>query len=568
MSIFHRLACGLLVGLFAGACAVPVPPSGGPPDALPPRLLETSPRQGATNVGGRSIEVTFSEAVDRGAFARAWSITPDMTGPADLSWSGYDRVRITFPEPFREATTYIFTVDTALRDVRNVALTAPISLAFATGNALDSGRIVGRVLHPATGDAIQGIDVLLLASDAVDPDPRAGVGSRLPDLQNALYRTQTGPNGRFALEYLAERAYLVVAHGDRNRNRMLDSGELLGAASEPRVIPDSAGAELARPLWPVRFDTTAPELARVRPVSSRDLVLRLSEPVFYSDDSAGGDLWLLDSLGTRHPAPLPFDTPDPLAWQLRTDAPLTPGPWRLRGRVPLADSAGLPVASGEWPFTIRGTEPEAAPARLRSVEPDSTKATENGFRPLWPRDSLVLVWNAPPDAPTGSMIALEDTAGTPLSTSLRELSPNRIAVSRAPVNLFRLLAPDTSFTFRVMGPADTGDIVGTVQAPAPTIIELYPARSQPSRGTSVVGPGPPIAVQKVPAGTQTFRFDQLPGGLQYRLRAFVDLDGNGAWTPARLAPWTAAEPLLFATGTDPVRARWESVRADTLTFPE
>ncbi len=568
--------------LFVAACAVPVPPSGGGPDTLPPRLLETAPRQGATNISGRSIEIMFSEAVDRGSFARAWSISPDMPAPADLSWNGFDRVRISFPEPFRAATTYIFTVDTALRDVRNVALTTPISLAFATGSALDSGRIDGHILDPITGKPVQGMDVLLL-------EPDGDGASGLPQVQNALYRTQTDPEGRFSLGFLAERAYSVVAHGDQNRNRQLDSGERWAVAATQRVTPDSAGVTLPRPLWPVRFDTTAPRVVRVRAASNRDLVLRVSEPLVSlfvregRDDDAertrGAELWLVDSLNAAHPAPAPFATPDPLAWQLRVEEPLAPGPWRLRGGVALVDSAGLPVAPGEWPFTIRGTEPEAAPARMVHVEPFSSEATEDGFHPLWPRDSLVLVWSAPPERALDRLIALEDTAGTQLLASVRAISPVRTAVSRpvarvdsgavgARVNLFRLVTTDTSFTVRVMGPADTGDIVGTVQAPAPTIIELYPANQQRSSRPNAVGPERPVASVQVPEGTRTFRFDRLPGGFQYRLRAFVDLDGSGTWTPGRFSSWMAAEPLLFAIGTDPVRARWESVRADTLTFPQ
>jgi len=560
VSASQRLFPGLLVCLLAAGCAVPVPPSGGPTDTQPPRLRETTPRQGATLVTGRSVEIAFSEAVDRSSFARAWSITPDMPGPADLSWDGFDRVRVSFPEPFRDATTYIFTIDTALRDVRNVALNTPISLAFATGDALDGGRLSGRVLDPTTGNPVSAMDVLLL-------DGEAGVAYP-PRVEDALYRTQTGPNGNFSLDFLAVRPYAVVAHGDRNRNGKLDSGERWAVASERQNMPDSAGVLLPRPLWPVRFDTTAPQLVRIRAVSKRDLELRLSEPVTRVDSA---DLVLVDSVGTEHTAPAPFPASDRLTWMMRTREPLARGPWQLRGNVALTDSSGLSVAPGSWPFTMRGTEPDAPPARIVRVRPDSLRSTDDGFRPLWPRDSLVLVWSAPPDglsgAPPDSLVAVQDTTGRRLPVSVRFVSPIHLAVSRpAPANVFRLLAADTSFTFRIMGPADTGDIIGTVQAPAPTIIELYAENDSP--GVPQDGAPMPLATTRVPEGTQTFRFDRLPGGLEYRLRAFADLDGNGRWTPSRVEPWMAAEPLIFARGTDPVRARWESVRADTLTFPE
>ncbi len=617
-ALFVGLFAGLLVSFLVGACAVPVPPSGGGPDTTPPRLVESWPRQGATLVDGRTVEITFSEAVDRGSFARAWSVTPDMPGPADISWNGFDRVRISFPEPFRAATTYIFTIDTALRDVRNVALMAPISLAFATGRALDKGRLAGFVRDPATGNPVPGMDILLFgAAEGSEVEGAPG------DIMNeALYRTQTGPDGRFDFDFLAERAYSVIGHGDRNRNRQLDQAERWAVAATRSVMADSAGAVLARPLWPVRFDTTAPRVVRVEPISNRDLALRVSEPVQWMpsgkqpvdqnfvDAVRDEGLFLVDSLGAMRVVSAPFATPDPLVWQLRTAEPLAPGAWRLEGRVALTDSAGHPVAEGEWPFTIRGTEPEASPARAVRIEPEPAGATDDGFRPLWPRDSLVVVWSAPPDEGSAELIALEDTSGSRLVAAFRAQTPTRTLVSRPrraspadpsqsdpsqsdPSPIFRLSAPDTSVMFRVMGPADTGDILGTVKAPAPTIIELYADRAARqggaagggAAGSGAAGSGPaggrsggggsvgggsvaPVASVRVPSGTHTFRFGRLPGGFQYRLRAFVDLDGNGAWTPGRLEPWSAAEPLLFARGTDPVRARWESVRADTLTFLE
>jgi len=61
-----------------------------------------------------------------------------------------------------------------------------------------------------------------------------------------------------------------------------------------------------------------------------------------------------------------------------------------------------------------------------------------------------------------------------------------------------------------------------------------------------------------------FLFEGLPGGRRYRIRAFVDENGDGLWTAGRPAPWLAAEPLTWLEPVPPVRARWETTIPDTL----
>ena len=65
----------------------------------------------------------------------------------------------------------------------------------------------------------------------------------------------------------------------------------------------------------------------------------------------------------------------------------------------------------------------------------------------------------------------------------------------------------------------------------------------------------------------SFRFPALPGGSEHFIRAFVDSDGDGRWSPGRTNPFRPPEPIFWYEVAQKVRARWETVIPDTLRMP-
>ncbi|MEQ9103226.1 MAG: Ig-like domain-containing protein [Rhodothermales bacterium] len=579
MSVRTASFLGLTAFLLA-SCAVPVPPGGGPPDATPPSIIVTEPANGTVRVEGREIRLTFSEAVDQGSFARAWSLTPDIPGTADVSWRGRT-VTLRFPEAFRPETTYILTIDSAFRDARGVGLTSPISMAFATGDRLNEGTLSGQALDPVTGKPVAGLDVFAYA-----PDDSLGV-------HPPLYRTQTGRDGRFGFRNLREGDYALLGVGDANRNRRLDPGERVAVAGARTVTADSVSVPPDWDFLPVRYDPVAPDVARVTAVSTRDLEVRFTEAVQLhrtpgvalvdsldrpmrgagTPGALAGAAWYIPP-GDVQPMPARPDerlatisTRSAAVWRIRVDT-LLAGNWRLRledrsgsangaaVKPAIADSAGNALASGSWPFTVRGSEPPADTARVVRVLPDSML--------IFPRDALRMLFSAP--VPDPLRIALEDTSGTGLSTvtasgmaarretdSTGSFTPAHVLeVDRGvlpPTGPFRVVVADTSFIRALAGVDATGEIVGTLDSEVPVVVEF-----------------PGIDTLHVDAGLTRFRLSQVPGGTRYRIRAFQDVDGDGRWSAGTLRPWSPPEPIIWADGTEPVRARWESVRTDTLRF--
>lgn len=550
----------LFASLLLQACAVPVPPGGGPPDATPPTVVVAVPADGSVRVEGREIQLTFSEAVDEASFARAWSLTPDMPGTTDVSWKGRT-VTLRFPEAFRPETTYILNIDTAFRDVRGVGLTAPLSLAFATGDRLNEGALAGQAMDPWTGTPVAGLDVFAYA-----PDDSLGVDT-------PLYRTQTGRDGRFGFRNLREGDYALLGVGDANRNRRLDAGEWMAIAGAPVVTADSLGALPSWTFLPVRYDPVPPSVARVTAVTTRDLEIRFTEAVRLLERP---HVALVDSLdqpmavGGAQPVrendawyvPSQDASPNGLSaiWHIRVDT-LLAGDWRLQleagenaetrtdsaASVAVVDSAGNALVAGSWPFTVRGTESVAEAARVVRVRPDSMM--------VFPRDALQILFSAP--VPDPFRFALEDTSGTELATltaSGMSTDGTVLELDRAVLPAtgpFRLVLADTSIVRQLAGANETGEIVGAIDSDMPVVLEF-----------------PGIDTVQVDAGLSTFRLPLVPGGTPYRIRAFQDRNGDGRWSAGSLRPWTAPEPVIWVDGTEPVRARWESVRTDTLRFPE
>ncbi len=247
-----RLAAALWCATLWAACATPLPPAGGPTDNTPPQIVETIPENGAANVSEASLRLVFSEHVNERSFQQALSIVPEPETPPELDWRG-TRVDIRLADPLRDNATYVFTIDTALRDLRGVALATPIVLAFSTGPALNAGVLTGRVIHSRDGAPASGVDVLAYATrDDVPPDS-------LP--ARPAYRTQTGPDGAFRFEYMTERHWFVAALADMNYNARPDPGEPFAPPPIPALLADTARTPFGIPWMLARAEAARSDSA-------------------------------------------------------------------------------------------------------------------------------------------------------------------------------------------------------------------------------------------------------------------------------------------------------------------
>jgi len=550
-SIYYLFSLCLIV-----SCASPRPPTGGPPDQTPPSLEATTPEAGAVNVTRQTVRLEFSEYVDQASFAQALSVTPAIDGQLDIDWSRRS-VEIRFPEPLRENTTYVLTIDTSLRDAHNVALTQPITLAFSTGPVINQGRLAGRVVEAQTGTGVAGYDVLAYAvADSIAP-------GLLPE--TPAYRTQTDQNGAFQFSYMNEQPYFVIALQDRNRNRYPDADESFAVPPRPTLQADSTQTTPDARWLVTTLDTLPPEPQRIRSYSSRRLGLRFSEDIHLLNITPS-DWTLEDSLsGTPAPIQALYMQPDnPRQVFVLTDS-LPTTPHRLRPAA-IADSSGNHMSPDALFFTPSTT---ADTLRLR-------------FLHFLPRsDSLAVA--LPPNVQPGlqfnqpvseerlhELVSVEDTMQQAVSfTTTTEnnttyrLTPSPVLQPDQPiairVNGRLLTGADTVYTqsFQRLSDRALGALSGVVAAKDTSgaiMVELY--------ATDTNMPKTPFATTHADA-TGTFLFEYLPQHT-YRFRAFVDRNGNGRWDGGQITPYRPAEPLTWSTTPPAWRARWESALADTL----
>ncbi|NBC87331.1 MAG: hypothetical protein GVY25_14185 [Bacteroidetes bacterium] len=520
-----------LGGVLIGSCANPQPPGGGPRDETPPRVVSSTPASDAVNVRTRSVRIVFSEYVERTSLIRSLTVTPAFDRALEFDWDGR-AVEITFPSALRDSTTYILTLDAELSDTRGVSLNNPITIAFSTGPRINRGRIAGRVVEPAEGRPQPQLDIYAYAApDGVPPDS-------LPE--RPAYRTQTGDDGTFSLEYLREQSYYVVALRDNNRNRRPDVLEPFGTPPRP-LLPGAADAEPVGVPWVVsRLDTIAPELRRVQPRSSQRLTLRFSEPVRPSLDPA--DYTLRDSIrDVRRPIASVYAPGVPTTEvDVRTAEALQEGRHRLAiADSVITDTLGTPLPDTTVGFTAT-TLPDTITTRFLEFLPTEGTPDSTGAVPLLPRDRPGVRFNQPVDSSRfGAAIVARDTLGQPRvlvattddGTGYRftfepELAAGtmvELAVDDAP-----FAGTDTTFTrrFRRVTTRALGELEGQAMAVdtsrVPAADDTEPSVDTVSTDTSAAGAATPDAQTRDTLDTDTLDTDTLDTDTLDRDSAAVD----------------------------------------------
>ena len=308
---------GALVA-FAGACASPGMPPGGPVDAEAPQIVDIAPDSGNVGTTPRAVVFRFNEVVSErpsGApsLTALFLISP-RDGEPRVDWSR-EEISVRPRRGWRTNTAYTITLLPGLSDLRgNTRNTAAVTM-FATGTTIPASRISGILYNWSEGRVVS----------------RNGVVQAWPRSDTAIvYITTTDSAGVFVLPNLPADQYVVRGMSDENNNRGLDRREpwdtvAVTVADSARVnlysfIHDSLGTRLqsvslrdsvtldlvfdspismTTPITPadVRVrapdstdigvvsvtppppDTTAAVRALGKPVPPRSLTLKLSQPV-------------------------------------------------------------------------------------------------------------------------------------------------------------------------------------------------------------------------------------------------------------------------------------------------
>ena len=206
------LAAAIAVALLAAACAKREPPSGGPPDIEPPRIVSTEPDSGSAGVGvGRPFTITFSEPMEPRSTSQSVSIAPYVE-VSRQNWKGRT-LSVSFADSLRPGRTYTLFVGGTARDRHNNPLIVGRTIVFSTADSFPRGRLEGRI--EARGFSGPGTHLWCYEAD------RPGV----PDSTARDYDAIgfAGERGEFRIDGLAAPGrYRLYGFADLNRNRSFE----------------------------------------------------------------------------------------------------------------------------------------------------------------------------------------------------------------------------------------------------------------------------------------------------------------------------------------------------------
>lgn len=196
-------------------CANVVSPSGGPKDTVPPIVLQSNPENKSTNFSDKEIHITFDEYVTLNNPNNNIMISPPMEKSPDYKLSGKSLI-IKFKEHLKSDVTYSINFGEAIKDLHEGNIFKDYSFTFSTGDVIDTLMLKGKVLQAADHKPSTDFFVMLYSENDTLPF------DSLPYLIKPDYVTKTDKDGNFNFSGLKENEYLIFALKDGNSNLKFD----------------------------------------------------------------------------------------------------------------------------------------------------------------------------------------------------------------------------------------------------------------------------------------------------------------------------------------------------------
>jgi hypothetical protein len=126
------------------SCAKKGPPSGGPPDITPPRIVSTFPDSGASRVPLDSkISITWSEGMEPRTTNESVSLAPPIEVRRQR-WSGRT-MTLELAKPLEPNHTYTLVIGGQAHDRHGNAFGAGATVVFSTADSFPKGLIAGKI---------------------------------------------------------------------------------------------------------------------------------------------------------------------------------------------------------------------------------------------------------------------------------------------------------------------------------------------------------------------------------------------------------------------------------------
>ncbi len=248
----NKLIISILIILIGSACANRVPPTGGPKDEIPPKLIGSIPKDGNTNVKTKEFTLLFDELVTVKNIKKELLITPRIDFDYEYKIKK-NTVILTLEEPLDSATTYTFNFRGAIVDITENNPAEELILAFSTGDILDTLQLKGNINDLFTEKTIENLVVGLYKSNDT------------LNLFNSppYYVGQTDKKGNYLFRNLKPAEYTINAFADINNNLMCETDRELYAFLAANIKLDTTMAADTMKLQSLNIDTLKLKRTRI-----------------------------------------------------------------------------------------------------------------------------------------------------------------------------------------------------------------------------------------------------------------------------------------------------------------
>ncbi|MCY4418595.1 MAG: carboxypeptidase-like regulatory domain-containing protein [Cytophagales bacterium] len=199
--------------LFKWGCASQAPPTGGPKDIDPPKLIKVEPPSGSIRFKEKTIVFSFDEIIQERNLKKNLIITPQDEFSENIEFSIQEkRLIINLKESPRDSITYSLDLSNCLTDINEKTPIPDLKYTLTAGHSIDSLSISGRISDALTQKGVKGASVVL----AFLRDSISLIRSSFP------YYTRTNEAGYFRFQHLPKDSFLLFSFTDLNANKIME----------------------------------------------------------------------------------------------------------------------------------------------------------------------------------------------------------------------------------------------------------------------------------------------------------------------------------------------------------
>jgi len=267
-------------------CANIVPPSGGPKDSLPPYLIAARPIDSALGVFPKEILVGFNEYITTTSIQENLIISPTLKN-MPLIDARLNSIRIRIADTLLDNTTYSIQFGNAIKDVNEGNILKNFTYVFSTGNRLDTGKIMGKVVLAESGKVDSSFVVIL--------HPAAKDSAIFKERPN--YYTKLNGKGQFGFNFLPKGSYHIFVLPNDYTKKYDDSTKFFA------FLDSTISIETTKDSIQLYAFQGAKKPIKLKSSSTIKSTKRTGATLKYSKDFDGSEQDIL------HPLHLTFETP-------------------------------------------------------------------------------------------------------------------------------------------------------------------------------------------------------------------------------------------------------------------